>query len=183
DEEAAAWAALRAAFGEESSPPAATKTLKAEKKPKKPATRPKKDLPPEVLTAPGPKLEAKAPADTTAEWLQAEVDRLVGEVQRIALQPFPAELLRALWKLPLEEQQDVLLGASELQGKSGRSGANSTGGVWQLVAEEVRARGGQATLAGPTPPERASRARVQVKGEAGKTTTTKGPKRARSPSL
>jgi len=69
----------------------------------------------------------------SGHWLQSEVDRLVGEVQRVAGQPFSAKLLQALWHLPLEEQQEALLGARAL-------GSRSDDSVWQLLADEVHAR-------------------------------------------
>lgn len=39
---------------------------------------------------------------------QEEVDRLVGEVMRLVNGPLPDELLRAVWKLPLEGQHSIL---------------------------------------------------------------------------
>eukprot|EP00747_Dinoflagellata_sp_TGD_P168527 gnl/TRDRNA2_/TRDRNA2_195104_c0_seq1.p1 gnl/TRDRNA2_/TRDRNA2_195104_c0~~gnl/TRDRNA2_/TRDRNA2_195104_c0_seq1.p1 ORF type:complete len:244 (-),score=66.39 gnl/TRDRNA2_/TRDRNA2_195104_c0_seq1:138-776(-) len=77
-------------------------------------------------------------------WLQGQVDRLVGEVQRRADGPFQLRLLKALWSLPLEDQHDVLLGATgtDLHHKD-----DSATKLWQLIQEEVRARGGWASTA------------------------------------
>ncbi|CAK9051198.1 unnamed protein product [Durusdinium trenchii] len=121
DEEAAAWAALRAAFGED---PEEARTVK------KPRVEP--------TTENSPRKAPPKRSDSTDDWLQGEVDRLVGEIQRLAKQPLPTELLNAVWKLPLEQQHDVLLGTRELlHGNC----VNSTGRVWHFLATEVRDRG------------------------------------------
>ncbi|CAK9051388.1 unnamed protein product [Durusdinium trenchii] len=48
--------------------------------------------------------------------------------------------LNAVWKLPLEQQHDVLLGTRELL-HGNCAGVNSTGRVWHFLATEVRDRG------------------------------------------
>lgn len=75
-------------------------------------------------------------------WLQAQADRLTGEVQRRAGGPFAAELLNALWSLPLEEQHDVLLGAAGTEAGPLESKVDAAQRLWKLVGEEIRARGG-----------------------------------------
>ncbi|CAE7803386.1 unnamed protein product [Symbiodinium sp. CCMP2592] len=124
-EEAAAWAALREAFGEPS------RMLSNAKDGRKVPARFTSDSG-VVSKQPHRGLDL-AQDQASGHWLQSEVDRLVGEVQRVAGQPFSAKLLQALWHLPLEEQQEALLGARAL-------GSRSDDSVWQLLADEVHAR-------------------------------------------
>eukprot|EP00931_Biecheleriopsis_adriatica_P050294 TRINITY_DN29112_c0_g2_i1.p1 TRINITY_DN29112_c0_g2~~TRINITY_DN29112_c0_g2_i1.p1 ORF type:complete len:243 (+),score=55.85 TRINITY_DN29112_c0_g2_i1:86-814(+) len=102
---------------------------------KTPATSNKGDATP----APGKPAVASAADD----WLQSEVDRLVGEVQRLTDEPFTAELLRAVWSLSLEDQQEMLLGATASYGSPLESPAEKAARIWRLVTDEVRARGGK----------------------------------------
>merc|ERR1712136_76477 len=59
--------------------------------------------------------EVKGVLDQNA-WTRQQVDRLVGEVQRLADAAFPVDLLRKLWRLSLDDQHDVLLGSVGTEG-------------------------------------------------------------------
>ena len=136
-EEADAWSAVQDAFGERSTKGsgrgkgAPAKAAPAKAAPAK-AGRAVAIAP---ASAPAPRAEA-----VDEDSLQAQVDRLVGEVQRLAGAPFQARLLRAVWKLPLEEQQEVLLGASGTGGELDEPQAARALRLWQLIQGEVEAR-------------------------------------------
>eukprot|EP00425_Heterocapsa_triquetra_P008903 CAMPEP_0195144808 /NCGR_PEP_ID=MMETSP0448-20130528/168749_1 /TAXON_ID=66468 /ORGANISM="Heterocapsa triquestra, Strain CCMP 448" /LENGTH=130 /DNA_ID=CAMNT_0040183295 /DNA_START=18 /DNA_END=407 /DNA_ORIENTATION=+ len=121
-DEAEAWAAMRAAFADVDAEAGASREQHTVS-PSKPAV-----AEPQGKTAQRAGVVAGAPAKAVAkakppplprqpaavsedDWLQSEVDRLVGEVQRTAQAPLPGKMLKVFWGLPLEEQQDVLLGA------------------------------------------------------------------------
>jgi len=100
-----------------------------------------------------PEIE-KAPEES--KWLQENVDRLVGEVQRLASGPFSIRLLTQLWSLPLEDQHDVLLGATGSEGDLLETSADRTKRLWSIITDEVEARGGMPApppLPGPEHPE------------------------------
>ena len=65
---------------------------------------------------------------------QEEVDRLVGEVMRLVNGPLPDELLRAVWKLPLEGQHSIL---SDIVASEGRSCHRTFGCVVGAAVELV----------------------------------------------
>eukprot|EP00927_Polykrikos_kofoidii_P077266 TRINITY_DN74224_c0_g1_i1.p1 TRINITY_DN74224_c0_g1~~TRINITY_DN74224_c0_g1_i1.p1 ORF type:complete len:222 (-),score=46.81 TRINITY_DN74224_c0_g1_i1:209-874(-) len=75
-------------------------------------------------------------------WLQEQVDRLVGEVQRLGGGPFSARMLSQLWSIPLEEQHDVLLGTTGSKGDILETALERAGRIWKLVGEELSARCG-----------------------------------------
>merc|ERR1719162_1252228 len=83
--------------------------------------------------------ESKARPAADDDWLQSQVDRLVGEVQRSVRVPFPSSLLSAFWRLPLEDQNEVLLGALGSQSEFLEAAARSTK-MWTLIKDEVAAR-------------------------------------------
>jgi len=88
-------------------------------------------------------------------WVQSQVDRLIGEVQRTAGAPFAARLLNELWSLPIEDQHDVLLGAIGTVGEALDTKAQKSKRLWTLIQDEVRARGGWHSTVpkgGPRPP-------------------------------
>ncbi|CAE7237008.1 unnamed protein product [Symbiodinium natans] len=181
-EEAAAWAALREAFGEPGS--AGSRPRDSSR------TSPSSPTRPTVNNASGLKIQPAVSRsrngatsgrqgrlrdhdgaqDSAGHWLQAEVDRLVGEVQRVAGQPFSAKLIQALWRLPLEEQQDALLGACALSCRGDDT-------VWQVLADEVHARGDKHSL-GPAPAPPGSRQLKKTKGPSSRPRS-----RSRSPSI
>merc|ERR1719464_1969719 len=110
-DEASAMAAVREAFGEatvpvggsthrQSSTSGGKGTMNGGSKPSAPSPSPAASKRRETTTG------------ETDTWLQGQVDQLVGEVQRLARGPFTRELLTMLWNLPLEDQQEVLLGAT-----------------------------------------------------------------------
>merc|ERR1719291_1344342 len=118
-EEAEAWAAMRLAFGEDAAPAAprmsSTAAGGARKRTEEavPERKAAKVAPAKAAARPVP-VDAKAPPQAGGDSTdpQGQVDRLVGEVQRLAQEPFPVGLITALWSLRLEDQLDVLLGAS-----------------------------------------------------------------------
>lgn len=130
-EEAAAWAEMRAAFGE---------------------------LPDETVTSvsvtsvPSVKLqEVSQPAKTVCtgnadSWLQGEVDRLFGQLQRETGCPMADHVLRTIWRLSLDGQHDVLMGAlatgtcSQHVASLIESREERAEKVWQLISKEVNAR-------------------------------------------
>eukprot|EP00450_Noctiluca_scintillans_P008566 CAMPEP_0194504806 /NCGR_PEP_ID=MMETSP0253-20130528/29828_1 /TAXON_ID=2966 /ORGANISM="Noctiluca scintillans" /LENGTH=211 /DNA_ID=CAMNT_0039347257 /DNA_START=40 /DNA_END=675 /DNA_ORIENTATION=+ len=204
-EEAAAWAALRAAFADDE--PIAPVTgvnqrvfadadlsahsngddfdamcaMEEEEEVQTVATKGKGKVPsskkhvakPVVADVP----EVKSVLDQNA-WTRQQVDRLVGEVQRLADAAFPADLLRKLWRLSLDDQHDVLLGAVGTEGGLLETKGEKTERIWCLIQDEVDARGvvfkGLAG-AGPRPPSSAPNvATLKV---------TRGRSRSRSPSI
>merc|ERR1712232_510336 len=82
---------------------------------------------------------------SSQEWLQGQVDRLVGEIQRSLEEPFTPWLLDALWSIPLEEQHLVLLGAAGTQPTVLEGRAERAKRIWKLMEDEVRVRGGFST--------------------------------------
>merc|ERR1712136_402611 len=106
------------------------------------------------------------------------VDRLVGEVQRLADAAFPVDLLRKLWRLSLDDQHDVLLGAVGTEGGLLETKGEKTERIWCLIQDEVEARGvvfkGFAG-AGPRPPSSAPNGAILK--------MTRGRSRSRSPSI
>ncbi|CAE8644145.1 unnamed protein product, partial [Polarella glacialis] len=72
-----------------------------------------------------------------------KVDRLTGELQRLSGGPFSPDLLKALWGLPLEDQQDVLLGVTGSEGSPLETRSETAVRLWRLTADEILARGGQ----------------------------------------
>eukprot|EP00930_Biecheleria_cincta_P005383 TRINITY_DN106311_c0_g1_i1.p1 TRINITY_DN106311_c0_g1~~TRINITY_DN106311_c0_g1_i1.p1 ORF type:complete len:209 (-),score=51.82 TRINITY_DN106311_c0_g1_i1:370-996(-) len=160
-EEAEAWAALREAFGEsetapsdagvkrsnKSSPPGPPKRAKAA-----PAPAPKVEPASSVSAAKSNGYAGKDAGEGDA-WIQSEVDRLTGEVQRLADGPFPFKLLKDLWSIPLEDQHEVLLGAlGNTAGKTLDSKQERAANLWKLIEEEVSARGaGNGVLDLPPP--------------------------------
>mmetsp|Transcript_100833 Transcript_100833/g.285825 ORF Transcript_100833/g.285825 Transcript_100833/m.285825 type:complete len:221 (+) Transcript_100833:107-769(+) len=141
-DEAAAMAAVREAFGEDAAPAFAPA----------PAARPSKSSADKGAASGGSKPSASPPSAAaekrretnsgeTDTWLQGQVDQLVGEVQRIARGPFPRDLLFMLWNLPLEDQQEVLLGASGTVSDMIADKAAKAKKLWALIEEEARARG------------------------------------------
>merc|ERR1711972_701601 len=79
---------------------------------------------------------------SSEEWLQSQVDQLMGEIQRACQEPFTPWLLDSLWSLPLDEQQLVLLGATGMQTSKTQTRAERSKRLWQAIEDEVRARGG-----------------------------------------
>jgi len=144
-EEADAWSAVQDAFGERPAKGSGRGKGAAKAAPAKAA--PAKAAPAKAALARG-RDAASAPASAPPhraeavdeDWLQGQVDRLVGEVQRLAGAPFQARLLRAVWKLPLEEQQEVLLGASGTSGELDEPQPARALRLWQLIQGEVEAR-------------------------------------------
>lgn len=159
-----AWAELRAAFGDESMLGAAaedeedededeeedTSFVAAASKPKSSAlpngagSRPGKAA--EKAPEPAPAVSAEDEIDQVVPgskaWLQEQVDQLVGESQRIAGTSFTPALLGKLWALPLEEQHDVLLGATGAAASFfGETHENATK-LWKMMSEEIDARRG-----------------------------------------
>lgn len=92
----------------------------------------------------------------TGDDLQREVDRLVGEVQRLVRAPLPAPILTRLWKLALEDQQDVLLLAlaeEDLAAAEGQKMAPAK--LWDFFQEELQRRAPMSPAvasSGPRPP-------------------------------
>eukprot|EP00418_Pyrodinium_bahamense_P019255 CAMPEP_0179128360 /NCGR_PEP_ID=MMETSP0796-20121207/60855_1 /TAXON_ID=73915 /ORGANISM="Pyrodinium bahamense, Strain pbaha01" /LENGTH=281 /DNA_ID=CAMNT_0020827199 /DNA_START=51 /DNA_END=895 /DNA_ORIENTATION=+ len=143
-EEAEALAAFRAAFADDA--PAKVAPLPRRKAPV--AASRVAEL--AAATADEESVPLSSGADGSG-WLQEQVDRLVGELQRLLHEPFETGLLRGLYGLPLEEQQEVLLGASSTAANSFEERAARARKAYGLVREEVRARGG---LVDAQPPQR-----------------------------
>mmetsp|Transcript_86773 Transcript_86773/g.163656 ORF Transcript_86773/g.163656 Transcript_86773/m.163656 type:complete len:229 (+) Transcript_86773:79-765(+) len=162
-EEAAAWAALQAAFGEPGTAAAAAESSAATSGEGdggvKRSDEASQSLPSakraKVTAAPKAKASSNgfssaamgngssqplAGEDAGDTWLQSEVDRLVGEVQRLADGPFSFQLLKDLWSASLEDQHEVLLGAIGSAGEHIESKQERAKTLWKLIGEEVRAR-------------------------------------------
>jgi len=202
-EEAEAWAALREAFGDSEKAPSDASVKRGSKSsPPGPAKRAKTAL------APAPKAAPKAePASSTSAaksnghaskdsgdgdgWMQSEVDRLVGEVQRLADGPFSFKLLKDLWSIPLEDQHEVLLGAlGNIAGKTLDSKQERAANLWKLIEEEVSARGAEnAVLDLPPPKSKVSASKNSLSSQANTAKRPPAPKsgaarpRTRSPSI
>lgn len=120
-------------------------------------------------------------------WLQKQVDRLVGEVQRHADGPFSPSLLKDLWSIPLEDQHELLLGALGSQGALFEKKDETGKRLWQVIEEEVRARGGWSTPAPPSKPATTAPARTNAAGppaaRRGAPSAPRAPSRSRSRSL
>ncbi|CAE8637359.1 unnamed protein product [Polarella glacialis] len=169
-EEAAAWADMRAAFGEpQESEPTKPSTkgagksskggkgrtqqavvkapsgnaVSSSKAPSQKAPIPGGDGKPVRSQASAPAETPSEGADVSAQWLQSQVDRLTGELQRLSGGPFSPDLLKALWGLPLEDQQDVLLGVTGSEGSPLETRSETAVRLWRLTADEILARGGQ----------------------------------------
>jgi len=199
-EEAEAWAALREAFGDSEKAPSDAGVKRGSKSsPPGPAKRAKTAL------ASAPKAAPKAePTSSTAaaangnshasngdSWMQPEVDRLVGEVQRLADGPFSFKLLKDLWSIPLEDQHEVLLGAlGNTAGKTLDSKQERAANLWKLIEEEVSARGADnAVLDLPPPKSKVSASKNSLSSQANTAKRPPAPNsgaarpRTRSPSI
>jgi len=200
-EEAEAWAALRAAFADDE--PIAPVTgvtqrvfadadlsahtngddfdamcaMEEEEEVQTVATKGKGRVPSSKKHVVADVPEVKGVLDQNA-WTRQQVDRLVGEVQRLADAAFPVDLLRKLWRLSLDDQHDVLLGAVGTEGGLLETKGEKTERIWCLIQDEVEARGvvfkGFAG-AGPRPPSSAPNGAILK--------MTRGRSRSRSPSI
>mmetsp|Transcript_72315 Transcript_72315/g.234934 ORF Transcript_72315/g.234934 Transcript_72315/m.234934 type:complete len:233 (+) Transcript_72315:72-770(+) len=187
EEEAVAMDAVREAFGEGK----VTPPWKASKAPKSLYATKAAKAPP---SSGGAEAREAAPKPVAVpvldqDWLQSQVDRTVGEVQRLVRAPFPPSLLNALWRLPLEDQNDVLLGASGLEGGILETPAERARRIWTSIREETTARlGGEAAeemAAAGAPVAAAAPARKKVARTSGPAAAAagRGRSRSRSPSL
>lgn len=159
-----AWAELRAAFGDDSKLGAASEDEEDEdedeeedasfaaaaSKPKPSSwsngagSRPEKAA--KTAPEPEPAVSAEDEIDQVVPgskaWLQEQVDQLVGESQRIAGTSFTPALLGKLWALPLEEQHDVLLGATGSAVSFFDEKHEHATKLWKIMSEEIDARRG-----------------------------------------
>jgi len=172
EDEDAAWAALDKAFGKvPSKREAATlpdlSSSSSSKKPR-PAAAPKA-------------VSGKPDLDATDAWTQGEVDRLIGELQRTAGGPFTPKLLRELWSLGLEDQQDILLGCLGSCTDALESKLDRGRRLWTLVEEEVHARGADASAKPSQPKGAPPKATPLGKAPVGKAPVGKAPVIAKTP--
>lgn len=182
-EEAEAWAALREAFGEPEKAPSDTGVKRSSKAGQ--GSSPGAVKRAKAAPAPAPKGEpasrtsvatskssaqrlASEDAGDGAGWLQSQVDRFIGEVQRLADSPFPHRLLKDLWSIPLEDQHEVLLGAlGNIAGKTLDSKQEKAATLWKLIEEELSARrAGDATLDLPPPKAKVTAAKTGLSAQA-----------------
>eukprot|EP00929_Paragymnodinium_shiwhaense_P082972 TRINITY_DN44009_c0_g1_i1.p1 TRINITY_DN44009_c0_g1~~TRINITY_DN44009_c0_g1_i1.p1 ORF type:complete len:337 (+),score=80.48 TRINITY_DN44009_c0_g1_i1:70-1011(+) len=123
--------------------PKAGKNTQLGKRPLLPPTAGAEDEdPPQGKTSSNAKraaIEEPDPLVDSDDWLQEQVDKLVGELQRLVNEPFDVRLLQELWALPLEEQHDVLLGASGYLGKL-EAPSEKAALLWSVIQAEVDAR-------------------------------------------
>jgi len=206
-EEAAAWAEMRAAFGEaDEVPPSASKKeaaeaagMTAEEEEAAALSAVREAFGESGSAAPAadgrsgeepgkkrarteldrPKMEVSASAETALTWLQEQTDRLVGEVQRLAGGPFSPRLLSALWELPLDDQSDILLGIAGTDLGAADGAEERSERIWSIVEDELKARTGGDD--GGRPSAREAAARAVVKPVKAKKVATG--RRSRSPSI
>lgn len=134
----------------------------------------------EALFFPRSKMNGDVPGANGEDWVQSQVDRLVGEVQRLVGAPFTPRLMSEFWSLPLEDQHDVLLGATGIEGGIMESKEERAAKLWQLIEGEVRARGGWHTTE-PTKKAPAAGGRGMARREP--TDGARSRSRSRSPSI
>merc|ERR1712136_594691 len=72
---------------------------------------------------------------------QEEVDRLVGEVMRLVNGPLPDELLRAVWKLPLEGQHSILSDIVASEGGVSEPSKKRSEFILSLLTDQLKESG------------------------------------------
>lgn len=155
-DEAAAWAELRAAFGEEEECDQNAEEPPAKKAAAEPAA-------PGVGKAAKGKGKGKAKGVLAQELsasgrkaviddeklTQAQVDRFVGQITRLAGGPFPPSMLGGLWSLPMEVQLDLLRGVSGADGSDiseevqNETQTEKSRRMWRTLEETIRKKGGK----------------------------------------